>query len=149
LSSRCFYAVSPSHNALCCISIRIVYRPLLFLFSIRFPFFRLFETRFVHFTCHNRANCFSTCLPLISFTYLLPFPSSRRVLSIFKLNSYSSASTSTPRCTLRTAMTWIRLYRSMLYDVITSFAVPPYSDSEPAASASFSFSRSSKMLSLR
>lgn len=53
------------------------------------------------------------------------------------------------RCPLRTAMTWIRPYRSILYDAITSFAVLPYSDSEPAASGSFSFSRSSKMLSSR
>ena len=136
-----------------------VHRPLSFLFSIRFSFFRLFETRFVPLVT-NPAQTLAQTLFDVSSPHLVYLPIA---LSIFSANTFyfqieflfllqHLLQRRTPHCPLRIAMTWTATtlsFNAVRFNVIISFAIPPYSDSEPAASGSFSFSRSSKMLRLR
>lgn len=125
----------------------------------RLPF--LFSTRFPSFAYSTLVSFVPpvTMHTLFRRVFLPPLPLSHcpsRLLDVYFLQYFQTESlffsvyfNVERRCPLRTAMTWIRPYRSILHDAITSFAVLPYSDSEPAASGSFSFSRSSKMLSSR
>jgi len=137
LSSRRFYAISPLHHALRCVSIRI------YIDRSTVTIFIFHEVSFLSFIrCSLRSfhlsQCihFLTCLPPTASP--LPFSFSRRVLPISRLNPYSSASTSEPLPTSNCDDLDLRSYRSMLHDAVMSFAVLPYSNSEPAASGSFS-----------
>lgn len=74
-----------------------------FLFSTSFPSFRLFNARFVCSTYHNGHTLFRHVF-LISVP--LPFPSSRHVLPISRLNPYSSTSTSTYSAVAHLELRW-------------------------------------------
>lgn len=149
-SSRSFYAVSPSHNALRCISIRIyidrstvtifTFRELSFLSLVRHPL-RLFHLpQWAHFfdTSSRSSWPLSHCPSHLLDVYFL-FPDWIPILqhlqrAIAPLPTWSCDDLDT----------------ILSFGVaITSFAILPYFDLEPAASGSFSFSRSSKMLSSR
>lgn len=111
-----------------------------FLLSTRFPFFYLFDARFVCSICHNAPHIFDVSSPILApFPIALPIFST--CTSYFQTESlfFNIYFNVERRCPLRTAMTWIRSYRSMLCDAVTFFL--PYFDLEPAASGSFSFSR--------
>lgn len=133
----------PPRNALRCVSICIPHRPtssvtIFICHAVRLSFdARSTLARFVRFhLLHNARTSLGRAVSLSPSFPHCPSPSSRYELSISRPNAHSSASTSTRSAVAHFKPRWPRydlIVRCSIYDAITSFAVPPHSDCEPAA----------------